>query len=48
MSVRSHSTSQMSSRAINERAYLVAYEHQKISGNLPEMTGFKSYATKHE
>ena len=31
-SVKSHLTSQMSNRAINERAYLVAYECQKIVG----------------
>ena len=38
----------MSNRAIKEHAYLVAYERQKICGNLPEMTAFKSYAAKHE
>ena len=38
----------MSNRAINERAYLVAYECQKICGDLPDTTAFKSYAAKHE
>ena len=45
---KSHLTSQMSNRAINEHAYLVAYERQKICGDFPEMTAFKSYAAKHE
>ena len=36
------------STAINERAYLVAYERQIICGDLSETTGFKSYAMKHE
>ena len=48
LSVESHLTSQMSNRAIKEHAYLVAYECQNICGDLPEMTAFKSYATKHE
>ena len=38
----------MSNRAIKEHAYLVAYERQKICGDLPETTAFKSYAAKHE
>ena len=38
----------MSNRAINEHAYLVAYERQKIFGDLPETTAFKRYAAKHE
>ena len=38
----------MSNQAINEHAYLVAYERQKICGDLPETTAFKSYAEKHE
>ena len=38
----------MSNRAVNERAYLVACERQKICGDLPETTVFKSYAAKHE
>ena len=37
----------MSNGAINEHAYLVAYERQKICGDLPETTAFKSYAEKH-
>ena len=45
---KSHLTSRMSNRAINEHAYLVAYERQKICGDLPETTAFKSYAEKHE
>ena len=48
LSVRSHLTSRMSNRAINEHAYLVAYERQKICGDLPETTAFKSYVAKHE
>ena len=48
MSVKSHLTSRMSNRAINEHAYLVAYECQKICGDLPETTAFKRYAAKHE
>ena len=48
MSVKSHLTSEMSNRAIKEHAYLVAYERQKICGDLPETTAFKSYAAKHE
>ena len=38
----------MSNRAINERAYSVACERQKIRGDLPEKTAFKSYFAKHE
>ena len=38
----------MSNLAINERAYLVAYERKNICGDLPETTVFKSYAAKHE
>ena len=38
----------MSNRAINEHAYLMAYERQKICGDFPETTAFKSYAAKHE
>ena len=41
-------TSRTSNRAISERAYSVACERQKICGNLPETTAFKSYAAKHE
>ena len=48
MSVKSHLTSRMSNRAINEHAYLVAYECQNICGDLPEMAVFKSCAAKHE
>ena len=48
MSVKSHLTSRMSNRAINECAHLVAYEGQNICEDLPEMTAFKSYAAKHE
>ena len=43
LSVKSHLTSRMSNRAINECAYLVAYERQKICGDFPETTAFKSY-----
>ena len=48
LSVKSHLTSRMSNRAINERAYSVACERQKICGDLPKTTAFKSYAAKHE
>ena len=48
LSVKSHLTSRMSNRAIKEHACLVAYECQKICGDLPETTAFKSYAAKHE
>ena len=48
VSVKSHLTSEMSNQAIKEHAYLVAYERQKICGDLPETTAFKSYAAKHE
>ena len=48
VSVKSHLTSRMSNRAINERAYSVACERQKICGDFPEKTAFKSYAAKHE
>ena len=48
LSVKSHLTSRMSNRAINEHAYLLAYERQKICGDLPETTAFKSYAAKHK
>ena len=48
VSVKSHLTSRMSNRAINEHAYLVAYERQKLCGDFLETTAFKSYAAKHE
>ena len=48
LSVKSHLTSRMSNRAINEHAYFVVYERQKICGDLPETTASKSYAAKHE
>ena len=48
VSVKSHLTSRMSNRAINERAYTVACEGQKICGDFPAKTAFKSYAAKHE
>ena len=48
VSVKSHLTSRMSIRAINQHAYLVAYERQKICGDLPETTAFKRYAVKYE
>ena len=38
----------MSNRAINQRAYSVACERQKICRDFPEKTAFKSYAAKHE
>ena len=48
VTVKSPLTSRMSNRAINERAYLLVYERQKICGDLPETTVLKSYAAKHE
>ena len=48
VSVKSHLISRMSNQAINEHAYLMRYERQKICGDLPETTAFKSYAAKHE
>ena len=48
VSVKSHLTSEMSNRAIKEHTYLVAYERQKICGDFPETTAFKSYAAKYE
>ena len=46
VSVKSHLTSQMSNRAINERTYSVAYERQNICGDFSEKTAFKSYELK--
>ena len=46
--LKSHLTSRMRNRAIKYHTYLVAYERQKICGDLPETTAFKSYAAKHE
>ena len=40
LSVKSHLTSRMSNRAIKQHVYLVAYERQKIWGDLPETTAF--------
>ena len=48
LSVKRDLTSRMSNRAISERAYSVACERQKICGDLPETTAFKSYAAKHK
>ena len=48
LSVKSHHTSRMSNRAIKEHVYLVAYERQKLCGDFPETTAFKSYAAKHK
>ena len=48
LSVKRDLTSRMSNQAISERAYSVACECQKICGDLPETTAFKSYAAKHE
>ena len=35
-------------RALNKHAYSVACERQRICGDFPEKTAFKSYAAKHE
>ena len=48
VSVKSHFTSRMSNLTINEHAYLVAYERQKICGDFPEKNAFKGYAGKHK
>ena len=45
LSVKSHLTSRMSNRAIKEHTHLVAYEHQKLCGDLPETTAFSTRRT---
>ena len=46
--VWSHLTYGASIRPENAVTYLEGNEGQKIYGNLPETTGFKSYTAKHE
>ena len=48
MSVKSHLTYGASVRPDNAVTYLAGNEGQKICGDLPETTAFKSYAAKHE
>ena len=38
----------MSNSAINEPAYLLAYEREKVSGDFSEMIAFVSYGVKNE
>ena len=48
LSVKSHLTYGASVRPENAVTYSTGNEGQKICGDLPETTAFKSYATKHE
>ena len=48
LSVSAKLTSRTSNRAINEYAYSMACERQKICGDFPETTAFKRYAAKHK
>ena len=48
VSVKSHLTYGASVRPENAATYSVGNEGQKICGDLPETTAFKSYAVKHE
>ena len=48
MSVKSHLTYGVSVRPENAATYSAGNEGQKICGDLPETTAFKSYAVKHE
>ena len=48
LSVKSHFTYGASVRPENAVTYSAGKEGQKICGDLPETTAFKSYATKHE
>ena len=48
LSVKSHLTYGASVRPENTVTYSVGNEGQKICGDLPETTAFKSYAAKHE
>ena len=48
LSVKSHLTYGASVRPENAVTYSAGNEGQKICGDLPETTAFKSYATKHE
>ena len=48
LSVKSHLTYGASVRPENAVTYPAGNEGQKICGDLPETTAFKSYAAKHE
>ena len=48
LSVKSHLTYGASVRPENAVTYSAGNEGQKICGDLPERTAFKSYAVKHE
>ena len=48
VSVKSHLTYGVSVRPENAATYSAGNEGQKICGDLPETTAFKSYAAKHE
>ena len=48
LSVKSHLTYGASVRPKNAVTYSVGKEGQKICGDFPETTAFKSYAAKHE
>ena len=48
MSVKSHLTYGASVRPENAVTYSAGNEGQKICGDLPETTAFKSYTAKHE
>ena len=48
MSVKSHLTYGASVRPENATTYSAGNEGQKICGDLPETTAFKSYSVKHE
>ena len=48
VSVKSHLTYGASVHPENAATYSVGNEGQKVSGDLPETTAFRSYAAKHE
>ena len=48
LSVKSHLTYEASVRPENAVTYSAGNEGQKICGDLPETTAFKSYSAKHE
>ena len=48
LSVKSHLTYEASVRPENAVMYPAGNEGQKICGDLPETTAFKSYSAKHE
>ena len=48
LSVKSHLTYEVSVRPENAVTYSTGNKGQKICGDLPETTAFKSYSAKHE